>query len=99
MDKEFGQSQAMLLKKRGVTVYCNSMVNSIVQGGEGLTVNFTRKEKEEQVTAQGGAGIHRAQTGHREPVCRGACSGDEQGIPGGESGYLPDIFATCLCHR
>jgi dihydrolipoamide dehydrogenase len=53
MDKEFGQSQAMLLKKRGVTVYCNSMVNSIVQGGEGLTVNFTRKEKEEQVTAQG----------------------------------------------
>lgn len=53
MDKEFGQSQAAMLKKRRVTICCNSMVKCIEQSGEGLVVHYTRKEKEEQATAQG----------------------------------------------
>lgn len=53
MDKEFGQSQASMLKKRGVTISCSSTVNSLEQGGEGLVVNYVRNQKPEQVTAQG----------------------------------------------
>lgn len=53
LDKEFGQSIAMLLKKRGVQVFCSSMVSSIEQTPDGLVCNFTRKEQQEQVTAEG----------------------------------------------
>ena len=53
LDKEFGQSIAMLLKKRGVQVFCSSMVSSIEQTPDGLVCNLTRKEQQEQVTAEG----------------------------------------------
>ena len=53
LDKEFGQSMSMLLKKRGVQVFCSSMVSSIEQTPEGLACNFTRKEQQEQVVAEG----------------------------------------------
>jgi dihydrolipoamide dehydrogenase len=53
LDKEFGQSIAMLLKKRGVQVFCSSMVSSIEQTHDGLVCNFTRKEQQEQVVAEG----------------------------------------------
>lgn len=52
LDKEFGQSLSMLLKKRGVQVNCSAMVSSIEQTEEGLTCHFTRKGKEQSVTAE-----------------------------------------------
>ena len=52
LDKEFGQSLSMLLKKKGVQVHCSSKVSSIEKTEEGLVCNFTRKEKEQSVTAE-----------------------------------------------
>lgn len=53
LDKEFGQSLAALLKKRGVQIFCSSMVSEIEQSENGLTCKFTRKGQEQSVTAEG----------------------------------------------
>lgn len=53
LDKEFGQSLSMLLKKRGVKIFCSSMVSSIEKTEEGLVCNFTRKGETQSVAAEG----------------------------------------------
>lgn len=54
LDKEFGQSLSMLMKKRGVQVCTSCKVSKIEKTEEGLCVCFTnKKEEEQQVTSEG----------------------------------------------
>ncbi len=52
MDKELGQNLALLLKKQGVEIFTGAMVKSVEKTSEGLAVNFTAKEKEQQVCGE-----------------------------------------------
>ena len=52
MDRELGQNLAQLLKKQGVRVFANSMVQRVEQGKDGLTVHFTTRGKEDFVTGE-----------------------------------------------
>ena len=52
MDKELGQSLALILKKQGVKVFTNAMVQSVEKAGEDIAVNFTCKEKSETVSGE-----------------------------------------------
>lgn len=52
MDKELGQSLALILKKQGVKVFTNAMVQSVERTGEDIAVNFTCKEKSETVSGE-----------------------------------------------
>ena len=52
MDKELGQNLALILKKQGVKVFTNAMVQRVEQAGEDLAVHFTCKEKEEAVSGE-----------------------------------------------
>ena len=47
MDKELGQNLALILKKQGVKVFTNAMVQRVEQAGEDIAVHFTCKEKDE----------------------------------------------------
>ena len=46
MDKELGQNLALILKKQGVKVFTNAMVQRVEQAGEDIAVHFTCKEQE-----------------------------------------------------
>ena len=52
MDKELGQNLALILKKQGVKVFTNAMVQRVEQAGEDLAVHFTCKETEETVSGE-----------------------------------------------
>ena len=52
MDKELGQSLALILKKQGVKVFTNAMVQSVEKTGEDIAVNFICKEKSETVSGE-----------------------------------------------
>ena len=52
MDKELGQNLALILKKQGVKVFTNAMVQRVEQAGEDIAVHFTCKEKEECVAGE-----------------------------------------------
>ncbi len=52
LDKELGQNLALILKKQGVKVYTNAMVQSVEPSGKDLAVRFIFKEKEEAVTGE-----------------------------------------------
>ena len=52
MDKELGQNLALILKKQGVKVFTNAMVQRMEQAGEDLAVHFTCKETEETVSGE-----------------------------------------------
>ena len=52
MDKELGQNLALILKKQGVKVFTNAMVQSVEKSGEDIAVNFTCKEKSETVSGE-----------------------------------------------
>ena len=52
MDKELGQNLALILKKQGVKVFTNAMVQRVEQAGEDLAVHFTCQEKEETVSGE-----------------------------------------------
>ena len=52
MDKELGQSLALILKKQGVKVFTNAMVQSVETTGEDIAVNFTCKEKSETISGE-----------------------------------------------
>ena len=52
MDKELGQNLALILKKQGVKVFTNAMVQSVERSGEDIAVNFTCKDKNETVTGE-----------------------------------------------
>lgn len=52
MDKELGQSLALILKKQGVRVFTNAMVQSVEKTGEDIAVNFTCKEKSETISGE-----------------------------------------------
>ena len=52
MDKELGQNLALILKKQGVKVFTNAMVQSVEKTGEDIAVNFTCKEKSETVSGE-----------------------------------------------
>ena len=52
MDKELGQNLALILKKQGVKVFTNAMVQRVEQAGEDLAIHFTCKEKEETVSGE-----------------------------------------------
>nr|WP_326186309.1 dihydrolipoyl dehydrogenase [uncultured Oscillibacter sp.] len=44
LDRELGQNLAAILKKQGVKVFANAMVQNVESGAEGLTVNFLAKD-------------------------------------------------------
>lgn len=52
MDRELGQNLSMILKKRGVDVYTNSLVANVEQDGDALKVNFTNKDKALSVSGE-----------------------------------------------
>ena len=52
MDREISQNLKMILKKRGVDIVNNAMVQSVEESEDGLTVHFIQKEEEQAVTAQ-----------------------------------------------
>jgi len=52
MDRELGQNLALILKKRGVTVYTNSLVSNVTRDGGALTVNFKNKDKDVAVSGE-----------------------------------------------
>ena len=52
MDRELGQNLALILKKRGVTVYTNSLVSNVTREGGALTVNFKNKDKDVAVSGE-----------------------------------------------
>lgn len=52
MDKELGQNLALILKKQGVKVFTNAMVQSVEKSGGDIAVNFTCKEKNETVAGE-----------------------------------------------
>ncbi len=52
MDKELGQNLAMILKKQGVSVFLNSMVQQVEKTDNGLTVRFSEKGKDNAVTGE-----------------------------------------------
>jgi len=53
MDREFGQSLQMLLKKRGVDVFCSARVEKIEQTPSGPCCYFTHKDTRKTAEAQG----------------------------------------------
>jgi dihydrolipoamide dehydrogenase len=53
MDREFGQSIQILLKKRGVDVYCSGRVEKIEQTVDGLCCRFIHKDVYKTAEAQG----------------------------------------------
>ncbi|KAF5042968.1 Dihydrolipoyl dehydrogenase [anaerobic digester metagenome] len=53
MDKEFSQKLSMLMKKRGVQIFCSSMVEKIEQADDGLKCCFTQKNQAQSVKAEG----------------------------------------------
>ena len=52
MDRELGQNLALILKKRGVTIYTGAMVSDLTKDGDGLSVNFTAKGKPVSVSGE-----------------------------------------------
>ena len=52
MDRELGQNLALILKKRGVAVYTNSLVSNLTCEDGTLTVNFKNKDKEVSVSGE-----------------------------------------------
>ena len=52
MDKELGQNLALILKKQGVKVFTNAIVQSVERSGEDIAVNFTCKDKNETVAGE-----------------------------------------------
>ena len=52
MDRELGQNLALILKKRGVTVYTNSLVSNVTRDGGALTVSFKNKDKDVAVSGE-----------------------------------------------
>ena len=52
MDRELGQNLALILKKRGVTVYTNSLVSNVTREGGALTVSFKNKDKDVAVSGE-----------------------------------------------
>ena len=52
MDRELGQNLAMILKKQGVNVFVNSMVQCVEKDESGLTVRFSEKGKDNSVTGE-----------------------------------------------
>ena len=53
MDKEFGQSVKMLMKKRGVDIHTGAMVQKIEKTEKGFSCIYKEKEKEQVVFAEG----------------------------------------------
>ena len=51
MDREISQNLAMILKKRGITIYTNALVSEIQQAEGGLICHFTTKKDDKQVEA------------------------------------------------
>ena len=52
MDKELGQNLALILKKQGVKVFTNAMVQSVEKSDGDVAVNFICKEKNETVSGE-----------------------------------------------
>ena len=52
MDRELGQNLALILKKQGVEIFTNSMVQNVERGGKGMTVNFTTKDVPNAVSGE-----------------------------------------------
>ena len=52
LDRELGQNLAQLFKKRNIQVFTSSLVQNVENGPDGLTVNFTTKDKPNAVTGE-----------------------------------------------
>ncbi len=52
MDRELGQNLALILKKQGVKVFTNAMVQSVEKSGEDIGVHFICKEKDESAAGE-----------------------------------------------
>ena len=53
MDREISQNMSMILKKRGVRIFCSARVEKIEEAADGLACIFSCKEKTETITAEG----------------------------------------------
>lgn len=52
LDRELGQNLAQILKKQGVKIFTNAMVQNVERSGEGLTVDFEAKGAPGAVSAE-----------------------------------------------
>ena len=52
LDRELGQNLAQLLKKQGVKIYTNTMVQKVEQEGNDVTVHFLTKDTPGEATAE-----------------------------------------------
>ena len=52
LDRELGQNLALILKAKGVAIHTSSMVSSVEESGDGLTVRFKRKDVEASATGE-----------------------------------------------
>lgn len=52
MDREISQNLSMILKKRGVTIHANAMVEKVVEDPNGLSCHFSSKDKANSAEAQ-----------------------------------------------
>lgn len=53
LDKEFGQSVKMLMKKRGVDIHTSASLKKIEKSGDELICTYTEKDQEQTVVADG----------------------------------------------
>ncbi len=53
LDREIAQNLTMILKKRGVQIFCSARVEKIEKEEGGLSCHFTSKESNQSVTAEG----------------------------------------------
>ena len=93
MDKELGQNLTLILKKQGVKVFTNAMVQSVEKAGDDLAVHFICKEKDETVSGEAVL----CAIGRR-PYCDGLFADDVSVEMNGRSIAVGENFETSLPH-
>ena len=93
MDKELGQNLALILKKQGVKVFTNAMVQSVEKSDGDVAVNFICKEKNETVSGEA-----RPPPLLRRPV-RGRSQRRNEPPQHRRERTLRDEHPSHLCHR
>ena len=90
LDKEISQNLNMILKRRGIAIHTGAMVQSVEQK-DGLTVHFTAKNKEQEVSADNVL----VSIGRRANTAGLLADGIELGI---ERGLVPvdEHYETCV---
>lgn len=85
MDEDISKNLAMLLKRKGVKVCCDSLVKEVVRNEDGtLAVRYESKGKPAEATGKKVLCCHRQKTQHRKPLRRGGGAGECEGTVDGE---------------